>query len=110
MAKLLIDTTQAPIQWEPQTAMERIAQNAKNLLMLRMGEVPYDRLRGLTPDVYDKPLKYVEANIQGEMERVLAWEPDVTCKRVQIAQTVKGTVFLCEVEIREELIDRIIRT
>ena len=100
--RFLIDTRHVPVQFECSTAQGRILQNAKNLLMTRMGDVPYDRLRGLDAGVYDKPIPFVKSHIMQEISRVLAWEPDVRLISVDIRQEVEGTVFLCEVEVEEE--------
>ncbi len=100
--RFFIDTRMAPVQFECETAQGRVLQNAKNLLTTRMGDVPYDRMRGLNPAVYDKPLPFVKAHIAEEIARVLAWEPDVRLIRVDIRQEKDGTVFVCEVEVKEE--------
>ncbi len=100
--RFLVGTRRAPVQFECSTAQGRVLQNAKNLLMTRMGEVPYDRKRGLNPDVFDKPLPFVKAHIMQEITRVLAWEPGVRLISVEISQDRDGTVFLCEVEVAEE--------
>jgi len=54
----------------------RTLQNCKNLLMCRMGEVPYDRMRGLNPAIFDLPLDKANEEITQEMDRVMGWEPD----------------------------------
>ena len=101
MKKFIMDTSYAPINWEPKTIEERIAQNAKNLLMLRMGEVPYDRRRGLNRDVEHKPLKYVQDNITLEIGRVLGFEPDARVIRAEANHTPEGLRIVCEVEVDE---------
>jgi hypothetical protein len=45
--------------------------------MTKQGEVPYDRLRGLDPAVYEVPLGDLKKVILQEMIRVMMWEPDV---------------------------------
>jgi phage baseplate assembly protein W len=100
--RFLIDSKPCPVQFECGTVQGRVLQNVKNLLMTHMGDVPYDRLRGLNPDVYDKPLPFVKAHITEEIARVLAWEPDVKLIKVDIQQEKVGTVFVCEVEVPEE--------
>jgi len=56
MPKFLINNRPAAIAFESESLTDRTVQNAKNLLMTRMGEVPYDRLRGFDPALYDLPM------------------------------------------------------
>ena len=50
MAQYIIDNQPAEIGFEIRNDnRSRILQNCKNLLMTRMGEVPYDRYRGFDP-------------------------------------------------------------
>lgn len=100
--RFLVESRKAPVQFECKTIQGRILQNVRNLLMTRMGEVPYDRLRGLNPDVYDKPVAFVKAHIGEEITRVLAWEPDVQLVGVEVKHDKDGTYFLCEVEVSED--------
>ena len=46
MAQYQIDNVAAPINFQESDIVLRTLQNAKNLLMCQMGEVPYDRYRG----------------------------------------------------------------
>ena len=55
----------------------RTLQNAKNLLMTRKGEVPYDRNRGLDPALFDLPMDELQARLIPELDRVMNWDPDV---------------------------------
>lgn len=74
---IMIDNRQSRIQWNASEWTGRTIQNAKNLLMTRQGEVPYDRRRGLDPAVYELPLDDLRKVILQEMIRVMLWEPDV---------------------------------
>lgn len=77
MAKYIITNKQEPILFEEcKEAEKRALQNAKNLLMLRMGEVPFDRLRGFDPALYEMPITRMQEELMPEVDRVLAWEPD----------------------------------
>jgi len=69
--------------------VQRTIRNAKNLITLRMGEIPYDRQRGLNPAVFDLPYDEAEAAIVQELDRCLLWEPD--------AEVVEGWI-----ELRDE--------
>lgn len=75
MAQYLITNQETPIDWKAEQDTQRILQNCKNLIMTRMGEVPYDRMRGLNPAIWDMPMKELNTQILPETDRVLAWEP-----------------------------------
>lgn len=77
MARYEITNRQEPIDFECSGHVARTLQNAKNLLMLRMGEVPYDRLRGVDPALFDLPLTRLQEELLPELDRVMMWEPDV---------------------------------
>lgn len=78
MARYQIDNIPSPIDFQTNDTVRRVLQNAKNLLMCRMGEVPYDRFRGFDPDIYDLPITTLENELLPELDRVMMWEPDVT--------------------------------
>lgn len=88
MARYVISSERETIPFEEcDTEEKRILQNAKNLLMLRMGEVPFDRLRGIDPRLFEMPLPQMQEEALPEVDRVLAWEPRVqaesaTCRMV----------------------------
>lgn len=77
MALFTVDTRPGPIDWECNSDIrKRTLQNVKNLIMCRMGEVPYDRMRGLNPALFDLGVDDINAQLLPEMDRVLGWEPD----------------------------------
>ena len=53
----------------------RVLQNCKNLLMTRMGEVPYDRYRGFDPALCHLPLPAVKNALLPELDRLFQYEP-----------------------------------
>ena len=61
--------------------VKRTVQNCKNLLLCRRGEVPYDRLRGLDPAIFDLPKRALEEALMQEVDRALMWEPDAEAVR-----------------------------
>ena len=78
MSQYIITNQQEPIEFEIKTDMvARTVQNAKNLLMTQMGEVPYDRLRGFDPALYHLPIDEMRMALLPELDRVMLWEPDV---------------------------------
>ena len=79
MARYKVDNIPREIDFEcNDDALKRTLQNVKNLMMLRKGELPYDRLRGIDPALFDLPITEVNARIVKELEGVMLWEPDVT--------------------------------
>ena len=77
MAKYQIDNIPSPIAFEAGNEMiRRTLQNAKNLLMTHMGDVPYDRLRGLDQSIFDLPIRAMREALLPELDRVMLWEPD----------------------------------
>ena len=75
-----IDNQSAPIDFAigSDDIVARTLQNAKNLLMTHMGEIPYDRLRGFDAGLFDLPLPRLNEQLLPELDRVMLWEPDVT--------------------------------
>ena len=65
------------VNFAEDTFVGRTLQNAKNLLMTKMGEVPYDRFRGFNQRIYDLPLPELKTELLPELDRVMMWEPDV---------------------------------
>lgn len=77
MALYTIDNVPGQIDFECNgDVRKRTLQNAKNLIMCRMGEIPYDRMRGVNPALFDLGIGEVNRQLLPEMERVLGWEPD----------------------------------
>ena len=78
MAQYLITNEKKDIPFEGSNdEIARVVQNAKNLLMTRMAEVPYDRLRGFDMALYDLPFPDFQFELPAEVERLLLWEPRV---------------------------------
>lgn len=76
MAQYIIDNQPAEIGFEIRNDnRSRILQNCKNLLMTRMGEVPYDRYRGFDPALYHLPLPQVRVALLPELDRLFGYEP-----------------------------------
>lgn len=103
MAQYQITNQPAQIDFECNSQIVlRTIQNAKNLLMCRMGEVPYDRYRGFDPALYELPIQELQEKLLPELDRVMLWEPDAeivdgTCKidsdgNVLITATIEVTI------------------
>jgi len=54
VAQYMIDNVAAPIDFQESDILQRTLQNAKSLLMCKMGEVPYDRARGFDPSLFHR--------------------------------------------------------
>jgi hypothetical protein len=103
MAKYRIDTAAAPIDWENTDFTARTLQNAKNLLRLKQGELPYDRLRGLDARVWDASLPKLRAALPDAVRLALGWEPDITFVSCDFIKAGDGTtVIRAVVDVTEE--------
>ena len=94
MARYQIDNLPRPIDFQGSNVIYRILQNAKNLLMCHMGEVPYDRFRGLDPDIYDLPVGLMQTALLPELDRVMMWEPDVLVAEATTTLLEDGSVYI----------------
>lgn len=77
MALYQIDNIPSPLNFQGNDIIMRTLQNAKNLLMCRMGEVPFDRYRGFDPALFDLPFLEFRSELLPELDRIMMWEPDV---------------------------------
>lgn len=58
---------------------------ANNLLKLVRGEVPFGRLKGLDPNLIDRPLAEIAADVQQDAEWLLgAYEPRISVKSIKV--------------------------
>ncbi|MGN0996009.1 MAG: hypothetical protein ACI4PG_03800 [Candidatus Ventricola sp.] len=95
MGRYVIDNRRAEIDFEhAQDMTARTLQNAKNLLMLRSGEIPYDRLRGVDAEMAGMPIARVRERIAQELDRVLLWEPDATLVDAQASLDEQGNLLI----------------
>lgn len=94
MAKYQIDNIASPIDFQTSDMLKRTLQNAKNLLMCHMGEVPYDRFRGFDPALYDLPIDELREQLLPELDRVMMWEPDVEVVEAEATLLETGDVYI----------------
>ena len=94
MAQYSIDNIQAPIDFQGSDIRLRTLQNAKNLLMCQMGEVPYDRYRGFDASLYDLPINELRQELLPALDRMMMWEPDVKVVRAEAALIEGGGVYI----------------
>lgn len=94
MAKYQIDNIASPIDFQTGDMRKRTLQNAKNLLMCRKGEVPYDRYRGFDPALFDLPIDKLREALVPELDRVMMWEPDVEVLEAEATLLENGDVYI----------------
>lgn len=104
MAQYEITNEQQEIDFEcTNDETQRILQNAKNLLMCRMGEVPFDRQRGLNPAIFDMPVDEIMEELLPELDRVMLWEPGVEVASASVTFSKDGEIIIhCIVELAGE--------
>ena len=102
MARYVIDNRPAPIDFGA-TGQARTVQNAKNLIMCHMGEVPYDRGRGFDPKRYHANMDVFRATLMEEIDRVLEWEPDATARSADAGMDENGEIVIrVEIDVTGE--------
>ena len=81
----------------------RIVQNVKNLLLTRMGEIPYDRQRGFDQNLYNLPINEFRDILMEELDRVLLWEPYAEAVSARVLRTDTTQVYYeLTIEIPDE--------
>lgn len=94
MAQYTIDNVPAPIDFQSSDLILRTIQNAKNLLMCRIGEVPYDRYRGFNSALYDLPITEFEDELLPELDRIMMWEPDAEVVDADLSLNDDGSIYI----------------
>ena len=105
MAQYQIDNVASPINFQGSDIIKRTLQNAKNLLMCRMGEVPYDRCRGFNQALYELPIEQMKLELMPELDRLFIWEPDVEAVEADASLLPNGNVYIkaiIEISINDE--------
>lgn len=94
MPRYQIDNAACPINWEEKDPIQRTIQNAKNLLMCRMGEVPFDRYRGFDPALFELPMEQLREELLPELDRAMMWAPDVEVVEAEAALLKNGETYI----------------
>lgn len=94
MAQYEIDNIPSPIDFQGSDIRQRTLQNAKNLLMCQMGEVPYDRSRGFDASLYDLPINDMRAALLPELDRLMIYEPDAEVVSAEATPLENGGVYI----------------
>ena len=85
------------------SGVDRILQNCKNLLCTRMGEVPYDRMRGFNWALFDLTARELDEELIPELDRVMEWEPEAEVVDGYMTMTEENEwVIHCIVEVADE--------
>lgn len=92
-----IDNLPSQIDFESKGFVQRTLQNAKNLLMCHMGEVPYGRLRGFNPALYDLPIGDLKNELLPELDRIMLWEPDAEVVSADAELLEGGMIYITAV-------------
>ena len=102
MAQYQIDNITAPISFQNDDVVQRTVQNAKNLLMCAMGEVPYDRYRGFDPALLNLPINELRDELMPELDRIMLWEPDAEVADAEVTLLPNGSVYIkVIIEVRD---------
>ena len=94
MAIFTINNMGGAVDFETREYYARTLQNAKNLLRLRLGEVPYNRKAGLDSQLDHMAHGDLKRIITAEVERVMAFEPDVRVKAVRVMPAKAGEIYI----------------
>lgn len=96
MARYEIDNRPAPIDFECGCSefTQRTIQNAKNLLLTRMGEIPYDRYRGFDVSLLDLPMDKLRMALIPELDRMMMWEPDAEVVDAEATLDENGEIYI----------------
>ena len=84
--------------------VERTIRNAKNLLMCKKGEVPFDRQRGFDPALFDLPLEEMQSRLLPELDRVMLWEINVEVVSAEATLEDGETVIRCVIEVPDDMV------
>ncbi len=94
MAQYQIDNVAAPIDFQESDRVKRTLQNAKNLLMCRMGEVPYERYMGFDASLFDLPTLAFREALLPEIDRILLWEPEAEAVDAEATLLPDGNIYI----------------
>ena len=96
MAYYEIDNRPKQIDFELKNdkPVQRILQNAKNLLMTRMGEVPFDRFRGFDMSLMNLPIDKFRARLLPELDRLFMWERNLEAADAEATIDETGNIYI----------------
>ena len=94
MALYQIDNIASPIDFETTDPLRRTQQKEKNLLMCKMGEVPYSRYRGFDYGLFDLPVDELNTELLPELDMVMTLEPDVEVEDAEATLLPDGSTYI----------------
>lgn len=107
MARYEIDNVTAPINFQGRNQLKRVLQNAKNLLMCRTGEVPYNRYCGLNARLFDLPAAQFNEELLPELDRLMAFEPNVEVESAEGKLLGNGQAYIrVTLLVNDELVEQ----
>mgnify|MGYP003305104733 CR=1 FL=1 len=84
------------------TETERILQNCKNMLMTKLGEVPYCRSVGFDVRLLDLPVSQLQHELCRELDRMLMAEPRAELVTADCRLNRSGEVYITmTIEVEE---------
>lgn len=105
MAQYIITNEPEEVNFEiGDDIIARTIQNCKNLLLTRMGEVPYDRFRGFDPSIYNTTFQNFKTALLPELDRLMEYEIDAEVVEATAQMNEKGEVrirMVVEIDIEE---------
>lgn len=79
---------------------------AHNLFRLHRGQVPYERVKGLDPRLYDRPIITADTQLRQDADWLIdTYEPRVAIKSISITRSEDASgdfIVTAELEEREE--------
>lgn len=99
-----VSNTRSEIDFEcGRNGDKRILQNVHNLLMTMMGEVPFDRMRGVYGGIYDMSAPDADGVILPLLDAVMTYEPRVSVIETDTQNDDEGNLIITlTVEIKED--------
>ncbi len=94
MALYQIDNVASPIDFQEDDLIKRTLQNAKNLLMCQMGEVPYGRYRGFDSSLFDLPIEEFNEELMPVLDIMMQLEPDVEVDSAEATLLEDGSTYI----------------
>lgn len=73
---------------------ERIQKNVRNLLQIRKGEIPMNRIAGVNPDIIDKPFELIDSEIYTDIvDMIEENEPRAVVDIDDVSESEEGTIL-----------------
>lgn len=101
----VIDNRKTDIDWEAD-GVDAILQRAKNIMMTMRGEVKYDAMRGIDPELLAKPVNYVNDRIASALDEALKNDGDMNVRWARCEPDENGGLIITAgIEIADGMIE-----